>query len=218
MPCGRMTAAKVWEGADALKRFLVAIETLEPFPGNPRRGDVHAVAESLRRFGQLRPALVDGTRIIAGHHVILSAAQELGWTHIAVIPHAFPDEDSQRAFMLADNRTHDLGEGYDDALLVEQLKALAEIDMLAGTGYSPDDLDDVLAALRALDTEPIIDAERGKREHRDPGIKELVLLFSQEQFAQVEVWLGIVAKESGTEGTSETVFAGLRVAAQTLNG
>lgn len=209
-------AAKVWTGAASLKRDLVAIDTLEPFDGNPRRGDVEALRASLRRFGQVRSVLVDGTRLIAGHHIVAAAKLE-GFTHVAATQHEFADEDERRAYLIADNRLATLGD-IDDALLVEQLKALAEVDGLLGTGYSTDDLDAALAALRSLDTEPIIDAERGKREHRDPGIKELVLLFSQEQFAQVEVWLGIVAKEAGTEGTSETVFAGLRVAAQQLNG
>jgi len=215
---GGVMAARVWEGAAGLRRSLVPIETLEPFVGNPRVGDVAVLRESLRRFGQVRPVLVDGTQLVAGHHLVRAASEE-GWTHVAVSQHTFRDEDERRAYVLTDNRSSDLG-SYDEQLLVEQLRALAEMDDgLAGTGYDSGDLDALLASLRELDVAPpVIGADGGQREHRDPSIREVVLLFNPEQFAQIEVWLGIVARESGTEGTSETVFQGMRIAAQQLNG
>jgi len=213
-----VTAARVWEGADGLRRSLVPIETLEPFVGNPRLGDVQALRESLRRFGQVRAVLVDGTQLVAGHHLVRAASEE-GWTHVAVNQHTFRDEDERRAYVIADNGLSARG-AFDDALLAEQLRALADLDDgLSGTGYSTDDLDDLLASLRALDvTPPVIEASGPRRENRDPTIREVVLLFNTEQFAQIEIWLGIVARESGTEGTSETVFQGMRIAAQQLNG
>lgn len=117
-------------------------------------GDVGAISESLKRFGQLRPVVVRGSRIVAGHHVVL-AARALGWSHVAVLDVEFADEDEARAFLIADNRTAELG-WTDDALLVAQLEALESRD---GTGYSEEDLDDLreqLAALNRLDN------------HRDP--------------------------------------------------
>lgn len=136
------TAAKtkpVWNGPQALRRFLVAIADLEPFPGNPRRGDVASVARSLERFGQTRPILVDGTgaRIVAGHHVTLAAATlDPPWTHVAAIPNEFASDDEALAFLLADNRTHDLGD-YQRDLLAEHLRTLqATVAGLVGTGYS----------------------------------------------------------------------------------
>lgn len=210
------TVAKVWNGAASLKRDLVAIDTLEPFDGNPRRGDVEALRASLRRFGQVRSVLADGTRLIAGHHIVAAAKLE-GYTHVAATQHEFADEDERRAYLLADNRLASLGD-LDDALLVEQLKLLAEVDGFEGTGFTNADLDAALEALRSLDAEPVIKAERGQREHRDPSIKEIVLLWTGEQFAQAEVWMGIVAREQSLEGTSEVVYAALRMAAQSLNG
>lgn len=210
------TTKRVWKGGAQLRRLLVPIDSLEPFPGNPRQGDVGELVRSLKRFGQVKPILVDGSRIIAGHHVRL-ATIELGWTHIAVVQNEFQDEAEQRAYLMADNRLGDLG-GYDTELMMAQLRALAEGD-LAGTGYDTTTLDEALAKLREMAaTEPVIAAERGQRQHRDPGMKELVLTFNEAQFAQAEVWLGVIAKEKGTAGTSETVFEGLRVAAQHLNG
>lgn len=214
-----VTEAKTWEGAITLRQQLTPIGSLEPFEGNPRLGNIPALRDSLARFGQVRAVLVDGNRIVAGHHLIL-AAQEIGWTHIAVQQHEFADDDERRAFVLADNGTAAAG-GFDDALLAEQLALLAEVDDgLVGTGYSDGDLDAALKRLQKLDeTGPaVIDAKSGKREHRDPGLKELVLVYSEADFAQAEIWLGIVARERGTSGTSESVLAALMLAAQQLNG
>lgn len=206
----------LWEGNEALRPFLVAIDTLEPFPDNPRRGDVSAIRGSLVRFGQVKPIVIDGTRIIAGHHLV-KAAQEEGWTHIAAIPNAFGDDDEARAFLLADNRTSELGT-YENAALVEHLKALAEIDGLFGTGYTTDDLDERLAALRRSAEPTAPPGSDTKREHRDPTMKELVLLYGEDHFREVENFMGIIAKEKGTSGTSETVYVALEHLARTLNG
>jgi ParB-like chromosome segregation protein Spo0J len=215
-----MTAVtKVWEGSSALSEFLVPIDTLDPFSGNARKGDVPAIRASLERFGQVRPILVDGTTIIGGHHLVL-AAQELGWTHVAAIPNEFRDDNERLAYNVADNGTAAAG-AFDDALLTDQLALLAEMDDgLSGTGFADSDLDAALKRLQKLDeTGPaVIDAKSGKREHRDPGLKELVLVYSEADFAQAEIWLGIVARERGTSGTSESVLAALMLAAQQLNG
>jgi site-specific DNA-methyltransferase (adenine-specific) len=59
----------------------------------------------------------------------------------------FADESEARAFLIADNRTAELG-WTDDALLVAQLEAL---DDRQGTGYSDDDLGELYAQLAALE-------------------------------------------------------------------
>lgn len=207
--------AVVWEGADALRPFLVPLDALEPFPGNPRQGDVESLRGSLRRFGQPRPILTDrgGQRIVAGHHVVQAARAE-GWTHVAAIPNEFRTEEDARAFLLADNRLHDIGSGYDDQLLADALRALAETAVgLEGIGYDQDDVDAVFARL-AKDSES---SQNGQREHRDNTVKELVLLYPQERFEQVEGWVAIIAKELGVDGASEAVYEALRRTARELN-
>jgi hypothetical protein len=132
----------VWTGAKALRKFLVPIADLEPFPGNPRRGDVQMLRSSLRRFGQTKPILVDastGRRIVAHHHVVLAATEE-GWTHVAAIPNEFRDEEEARAYMLTDNRASDLGT-YDLEDLYGQLRKVQEGAGLAATGYDDRDLE-----------------------------------------------------------------------------
>lgn len=170
----------VWRGASSLRRGLVAVADLQPDPDNPRRGNVEAVAGSLRRFGQARPVVVDAAqpaRIVAGHHIRL-AAIELGWTHVAVQRVEFAGDDERRAFMLADNRTHDLGD-YDAELLLAQVRRVGTSENgLDGTGFGSIDLRllerDVEIASRAAQAQPPehfpdLDPDELKTDYRCPS-------------------------------------------------
>ncbi len=129
--------------ANDLQTQTLPIFRLHPYPGNPRRGNVEAIKESLEQNGQYRPIVVNRPtmEVLAGHHT-LEAARQLGWEEIAV---TFVDADEERAkrIVLADNRTNDLA-GYDSEALAELLSELPE---LSGTGYDEDDLDVLLAEL-----------------------------------------------------------------------
>ncbi len=77
--------------SEDLEPLATPIADLRELPGNPRVGDVGAVARSLDQFGQRKPivALRDGT-IIAGNHT-WKAANQLGWEKIAVV---YVDDDA----------------------------------------------------------------------------------------------------------------------------
>lgn len=127
---------KIHPDLDTLKTPLDELKHLE---GNPRVGDVDAVARSYDEFGQRKPivATTDGT-VIGGNHQ-LAAARKLGWTHIAVIV-TDDDELTAKAFALADNRTADLG-SYDNDLLSEMLSSVAsDPTLLAATSFKEEDL------------------------------------------------------------------------------
>ena len=121
----------------------VAVDELMLFPGNPRRGSVKGIADSLRRHGQLRPAVVNrrNNQVLVGNHM-LRAARSLGWGEIAVI-WVDLDDDAARRLVLLDNRLSDVAT-YD----VDQLLAmLSSVDDLEGTGYEQTDLDELLDGL-----------------------------------------------------------------------
>jgi hypothetical protein len=118
----------------------VPIDSLRLLDGNPRRGDVDAVARSLARFGQRKPVVAnrDGT-VLAGNHTLL-AAQSLGWESLAVL---YVDDDAAtaKAFALADNRTAALG-SFDDeqlAVMLAEVQA-ADPELLAAASFGDDDL------------------------------------------------------------------------------
>src|SRR5215207_6713039 len=131
------------ESSGRLDTQTVAIDDLIPFPGNPRRGSVVAIKESLEQNGQYRPIVVrrQTMEVLAGNHT-LQAAKELGWKQIAVTLLDCDDEQAKR-IVLVDNRTNDLAT-YDDA---ELAALLIELPSLDGTGYDQAALDDLLDSL-----------------------------------------------------------------------
>lgn len=137
--------------ADDLRSLAFPVANLKLLPGNPRRGDVDAVARSYERFGQRKPIVArrSDMTVIAGNHQ-LQAAQRLGWTHVAVV---WTDDDdlTAKAFALADNRTSDLGT-YDSSSLLDLLSQVAaDVDLMLATSYSETELD---ALMRAVSHEP----------------------------------------------------------------
>jgi hypothetical protein len=129
--------------APALADLVVDLDDLQPHPRNTRRGDVDAIAESLMTFGQVRPIVVQSSTsyVVAGNH-LLRAAREIGWKQVAAVRVELDDDEALR-YLLADNRIPELG-GLDELLRAGRLQ---------GTGYSPDDVDDLRAAAESIDEE-----------------------------------------------------------------
>jgi DNA modification methylase len=128
---------------DTLAHLAVPIGELVPYGRNARRGDVAAIAASLEHHGQYRPVVANRRtgEVLAGNHT-LAAARQLGWSHIAA---SWVDVDADQAarIVLVDNKSNDAA-GYDEALLAEILSDLPD---LAGTGFSDDELADLLASV-----------------------------------------------------------------------
>lgn len=122
-----------------IHEHAVQLDTLIPHPLNARQGDIGAISESLRTLGQYRPIVVNlqTMHILVGNHT-WQAAKALKWATIRVNWVDIP-VDKELAILLIDNRTADLAT-YDDRLLLETLKATP----LAGTGFTNDDLDDLI--------------------------------------------------------------------------
>lgn len=157
-----------------LLSLAVDIDTLNVLENNPRRGDVEAVRRSYETFGQRKPLVARRADrvVIAGNHQLL-AARELGWKEIAVV-WVDDDEATSNAFVLADNRTADLGT-YDEQTLSALLQTFdMDSDLFAATGYVEDDLTDLLIALnrdnRVTATGAEIFGETGERDYA-PGYR-----------------------------------------------
>lgn len=118
----------------------VDINSVFPYPMNARQGDIGLISESLAKNGQFRPIVVNkiDNSILVGNHT-WKAAKMLGWKQIAVTFIEVDDEAAAR-IVLADNRTADLG-SYDHVELAEILQTLPAFE---GTGYSGDDLDELM--------------------------------------------------------------------------
>lgn len=133
----------------------IPVGDLALLPGNPRQGDIGAVSESMRVNGVYQPIIVNrGTHtgrpfeVIAGNHRA-QAAQQLDHDTIPAVILDVDDEQAAR-IALADNRTSDLAD-YDNDALVAMLQNLPD---LTGTGYDGDDLDALLAEMEVPDFAP----------------------------------------------------------------
>lgn len=141
---------------EPLVPLAVPVDSLNLLPGNPRRGNVEAVARSLERFGQRKPVVVNANNgeVIAGNHTV-EAAVSLGWDEVAAVM-VDDDPGTAGAFALADNRTADLA-GYDDAALAELVREVVEVDasLLESASIDLDDFD--LSTYDDDDDEPLVD-------------------------------------------------------------
>lgn len=140
-----------------LRPFAVPIDSIRTLPvdENPRRGDVATLRAILRQFGQrrlltIRPPLDDDDElpvITAGNTVYLAAVEE-GWTEIAVLD-CDDDDDEMRAWIIADNRSSEVGHTNRD--LLDTMLAELAVDapeLVTSAGF---DLDSVLADMRRVE-------------------------------------------------------------------
>lgn len=147
----------------SIEHLAVPLENLRTLAGNPRVGNIDAICASYDEFGQVKPIVVrpndDGTMtVIAGNHQF-QAAQQLGWSHIAVVPMEVDDARAM-AFAIADNRTNELGHT-DDNLLAEAL------------GTIIDDYGDLLEDLEWDEFElAMLDISTETQAHATPGVYE----------------------------------------------
>jgi len=132
-------------------------------PRNPKQHDLGAIHQSIARFGFVSPIILDERtgRLLAGHGRLdsLQAAKASGdkppdriiaqdgtWRVPVVRGVASKSDQDAEAYLVADNRTVELG-GWDDAALASLLSDLAAQDALAGTGFDQDDVDVLLKRL-----------------------------------------------------------------------
>lgn len=193
------------------------IKDLKLFHRNPRKGNIAAIAESLEELGQYRPITVNrGTttgrpnEILTGNHTY-QAAKRLGWPTVAVA-WVDVDEDTAARIVVADNRTSDLG-GYDDDALTA---LLGELPNLTGTGYSDDDLQDLLILQDTFDggdeggTPPEAPSDEDEDEDDEnrweiASRKTIILGYPLERFVWVTDKLGKLGKRYGTTSNAETL-------------
>jgi ParB-like chromosome segregation protein Spo0J len=116
---------------------LIAISELRPDPANARRHpqrNIDAIMNSLARFGQQKPVVVDANNVVRAGNGTLAAAKALGWTQVRVVRTALASVEAT-AFGIADNRSSELAE-WDDQILAQLLRE-AE---LGDVGFSADEI------------------------------------------------------------------------------
>jgi len=130
------------------------IDRLIPYIRNARTHSPEQIAQlaaSIAEFGWVTPCLVGSDGVLVAGHGRLEAARKLGLATVPVIvlDHLTPTQ--RRALVIADNRIG-LNAGYDEEMLRIELAALRDEQFdLALTGFSLDELGDLLDGDNAID-------------------------------------------------------------------
>lgn len=139
-----------------LKHLKQSASDLVLDPANARKHNkrnIEAIAASLSKFGQRKPIIVqkDGMVVRAGNGT-LEAAKSLGWSHVAAVV-LDDDNTTAAAFAIADNRTAELAEWDNDALvsLIDGMDA----DTRAALAFTDDEIENLVVL--APDAFPEVD-------------------------------------------------------------
>lgn len=150
------------------KTETVKIQDLNYYYKNPRKGDIEAIANSLKTHGQYKTICVNkGTKtgrpleILAGNHTI-KAARTLGWETIQATL-IDVDEEAAAKIVIADNRTSDLAEN-DPAILVDLIESLTDLD---GTGWANEELEELAETIQATTNLDDLENEFGQFDEDD---------------------------------------------------
>jgi DNA modification methylase len=132
-----------------LERHIIEylpLEEIHPDPRNPRKHEtrhIKALAKSIAEFNFNVPVLIDDSGQLVAGHARYEAAKLLGIAEIAAIRLRHLDEPRRRAFMVADNRLHDLS-SWNRENLASILLELSELDLdfdIELTGFSVAEID-----------------------------------------------------------------------------
>lgn len=209
--------------AEGLAELRMAADEPVLHPQNYRQGDVDLIAASLERFGQVRPIVIQARtgHVVAGNHT-LKAVRQLGWDEVAAVVVDLSDEEAE-AYLVADNRASDKAVN-DQEALAPILERLMLNGRLEGTGYSPDDVDDLLASMDAMpevdpgETEAQHAADDGQLAERfanrsQVALRQFVLMYDQDTATEVEQTFRKLERAWGVSGARDVVLEALRRAA-----
>ena len=130
-----------------METIKLKISELANDPANARKHDqrnVKAIADSLQRFGQQKPIVVDKSKVVRAGNGTLEAARMLGWDEITCVMTSLTGSEAT-AYAIADNRTAELAE-WDDPVLMATLQSLEYEDreLLEACGYTEAELEKLI--------------------------------------------------------------------------
>lgn len=190
--------------AEDLRALAYPIDKLELLPGNPRKGNVDAVAKSLEIFGQRKPIVArrkddSDIGIVLAGNTTLQGGRRLDWSHIAVT-WVEDDDKTAAAFAIADNRTHDLGE-YDDEAIIDMVKKFDDdFDLLDASGYDLMEIEEIIQKITGeddidvsnlMDDDSDLEEDNGLSERTPPKpVIQYAIIFDNEE--QQQRWFAFV--------------------------
>lgn len=107
-----------------MKIQTVKLSDIFPYYNNPRDNQraVEPVMESLKKFGFIKPIMVDKDMVIICGHTRYIAAYQAGCEYVPIIVSDMPEEQAKR-FRILDNKIAEKSQ-FDENELIEELKKL----------------------------------------------------------------------------------------------
>lgn len=169
-----------------MKLERVRLERLKLHPANPRLHDernLAAIKDSLTRYGQQKPVVVDAKNVVIAGNGTVTAARELGWKTIGVVRTELTGSLA-KAFAIADNRTSELS-SWDNALLLEQLNSISRATEIsaADLGFDGEDLKEFAKSLEAAGSADLASAIPEENNYREQFGVIVICDSEQEQSA-----------------------------------
>lgn len=208
---------------------LVPVDSLTPHPANPRRGNIPAIAESIKKNGWhgvvvVQQEMHDGDdgkhRILVGAHRV-AAAKSIGMTEVPVQFRDVNDLDALR-IVLADNRASDLAT-YDNDRLLENLKHIGDPQ---GTLFDLDAIETLQANAGQAEVEPEapfaggfadagaeMEARKVAAERISAEMKDVVLVMKPDDYATFQTDIKVLQKRWSLNGIIVTTITAVHKAA-----
>ena len=161
-----------------MKTLKMSLSDIKLDDRNARTHDARnlkTIANSLDRFGQQKPIVIDGDGVVIAGNGTVEAARSLGWEKIQVVKTDLTGTDA-RAFAIADNRTSDLSDWHYNTL-IEELGIL-ESDMQEAIGFSEEDIAELIQSPLFKEEEVEVEEDETPEPPDDPTTKpgDLILL------------------------------------------
>lgn len=165
------------------------VSELQFDPKNSRKHptkNIEGIKESLRRFGQQKPIVIDATNTVVAGNGFLQAARELGWSQILCIKTDLTGAEAM-AFAIADNRTAELAE-WDMEALASSLKEirLTDDELLKATGWAAEIskvVKPVVEPVRIYQTDTGFTST--PEQYEAASIRQLVVLYERSKYEAV---------------------------------
>lgn len=171
---------------EALHPLVMNVGELTLDPDNARTHDernIEVIADSLRRFKQRKPIVVQtGGKVRAGNGT-LTAAKSLGWTHIAVVTIDEKDSDAA-AFAITDNRTSELAE-WDYKSLVDVVTKYDLDPVQDALGFSAEELASIVSNDH-ISNKPSVPIQKPGKSKQDYGTPRDFLDAVEHKFGKIK--------------------------------
>ena len=205
------------------------LSDLRPNPANPRKHKPAELRKSFNRFGYTNPIHLDERTglIAAGHgrHALLvqmkgdkatppeaiTVREDGEWLVPVSRGWASKDDDEAMAYLIADNRQTERG-GWIEPELAAMLTEVRETDLsLAGTGFTPKDVDALLAD-PAAEPETGIENDYGQRAdlYRNKQVRSIIFDYPLADYEYVTTQAHAARRRHGAETNAELFILLLR--------